>query len=96
MSTFRLVFSIFTFCLGIYVVLKNWRCVLDNRKNRAKGLDQFHEVVPLVSIIYCGTAALIYPYWPRWWMLLPVLVDKGTWNLCSSMVRHVGYGKKAA
>ena len=89
MSTFRLVISILFFCFGVHIVVMNWLCVADNRQNKRKGSDKQHNLAPLISVIFCGTAWLVYPYLPKWWVLLPVVIDPGTWILLCALIRQI-------
>ena len=68
--------------IAVSVGIANWGCVIASERNRRKGIDRHHSVVPAVSLLLAGAVAYpLYPFTPRWWIWLIPALDIGTWLL---------------
>src|SRR5215475_3782121 len=81
MAVARLLFSILILLFTAYVVVMNWGCFIVNWRNKRRGIDRHHSMMPLVSVLFSYLAFLIYPYALRNWIGIIPLLDIGNWML---------------
>lgn len=79
MTVFRAIGSIVLMAIALFFVLANWACVIASGRNKRKGIDRHHSVVPLGSLFTAGIAFLLYPYTPGIWIWIIPVVDIGNW-----------------
>jgi hypothetical protein len=65
--------------LAALVALVNWVCFLRNYRNRRRGVDQHASIIPALGFILLVIAGFICPHGPGAWIVVPVMVDPGTW-----------------
>lgn len=80
----RLVCILFTLAGG-YIVAMNWLCIFANMRNVREGIDKHHSLVPVVGplLMTIGLSKLVSGL--GWLLLLPLLIDSGTWILVYSI-----------
>lgn len=81
MSSARFSIVILLLLLAAFVVVMNWRCALVSLRNKRRGIDRHHSMVPLVSIVLAALAYLIYPRPDMMWLFAIPLLDIANWNL---------------
>jgi len=72
-----------TGCIGVaaYIVAFNWGCVIVSTRNRKRGINRHHSVVPLGSALFAAFALIAYSSPLRYWVLLVPILDIGNWLL---------------
>lgn len=73
--------SILFLLAAIYVVVGNWACLIATLRNKRKGIDQHHSMVPVVSVILAVLGMLFFPFPKGMWILVIPLADVSLWNL---------------
>jgi hypothetical protein len=67
--------------LAIVVALVNWFCFVKNYLNRRHGIAKNYSVVPALGFILLVIAGFVSPRGPGAWIVVPVMLDPGTWIL---------------
>jgi len=70
---------------GAYVIAMNWMCVFANLRNARENIDKHHSLAPIAGplLLVVGLGNLLPGI--GWLLLLPVLIDPGTWILLYSI-----------
>jgi len=80
-------FSILITLGGGYVITMNYLCIFVSLRNARRGIDRHHSLAPLAgpALMIAGLGTLV----PNigWFLLLPALIDPGTWILVYSLPR---------
>jgi hypothetical protein len=70
------------FVLGAtFVAVMNWACVIASERNKRKGIDQHHSMVPVVSLVLGLLGLFFFPFPKGFWILIIPLADLSLWNL---------------
>ena len=86
MVIIRAIISVLILLAATYVVVANWGCVIVSIRNKRKGIDRHHSTVPLISFIFAGAFAYpLYPFIPKWWIVIIPALDIGNWSLIISL-----------
>jgi hypothetical protein len=81
MTTARFICALIVLLFSLLLLFLNWAAVFENQRNKRRGIDKRHSLIPLVSAVSTGIALLLYPYTPKMWMLLIPALDIGNWTL---------------
>ncbi len=67
--------------LGVLFTLLNWGCIWARVRDRRRGIDKNHSLVPLVGPVFVMMGANVAPMEIPWWLWLSWAVDPGTYVL---------------
>ncbi|MCE0498465.1 MAG: hypothetical protein LV481_11025 [Methylacidiphilales bacterium] len=79
MATVGFIVAWLLFLLAIVVALVNWLCFFRNYRNRVRGVAKHHSIIPALGFFLLIIAGLICPRGPGVWIVVPVMLDPGTW-----------------
>jgi len=81
MNVIRYIVAIGCILVAAYTVALNWGCVIVSIRNKKRGINRHHSVVPLGSAIFAAFALIAYPGPQRYLLLLVPIMDIGNWLL---------------
>jgi uncharacterized membrane protein len=81
MTTARLIIAIVILVFALCIVAMNWSSVIGNMRNKRKGVDRHHSIVPIVSFILAAITYIVYPHQDKGLTLIIPLLDIANWRL---------------
>jgi hypothetical protein len=81
MNIARLILALMILLLAAYIVVMNWGCVIVSLRNKKRGIDRHHSMVPILSLILAALACLAYPAPEKMWLISVPLLDIANWSL---------------
>jgi hypothetical protein len=81
MHEIRIAGAVLLILFAGYIAVMNWVCVIVSLRNKWKGVDKHHSVIPLISVVISGAAYALYPSSPKEWIAIIPLADIGNWML---------------
>ena len=83
MTTIRTILSCAVLLLAAYIVVINWTCVIKSYRNKKRGIDRHHSMIPLMSAALAYVASLVFPYSRNEWMIIVPFFDPSIWSMLS-------------
>lgn len=87
MTALRAALALLIALAALYVVGMNWAGAFVSWRSRRRGIEAHPSLTPLISLLLAATACSLYPYPPRFWLLLIPLLDIGNWMLLRLLLR---------
>jgi hypothetical protein len=81
MHEIRIAGAVLLILFAGYIAVMNWVCVIMSLRNKWKGIDKHHSMVPLISIVISVVAATLYPLSHKEWIGIIPILDIGNWML---------------
>ena len=75
------VIGAFFLLAAIYVAAMNWVCAIVSLRNKRRGVDKHHSMVPMVTLLLAFLSMFTLANWPGKWALLIPALDIANLNL---------------
>ncbi len=70
----------------VFLVAMNWAAAVVSLRNKRRGIDRHHSMVPGFSVGLAVFAMAMWPFWPGKWVLLIPALDIANLNLLLSPI----------
>lgn len=81
MTTARIILAIVLLLFAAWVAVMNWICVVVSIRNRRRGIDRHHSMVPLMTVLATIGAKGVFPLSNFGWVWIFPALDPSNWSL---------------